>query len=234
MKIIWKGNKHTNKSKRDRYLPDRIVNHIVEGTAESCIDWFTNPNNKSSSAHFLVAKDGAIYQFVAIEEIAWAQGIDTDMTQKATATIVKERRVNPNKYCISIEHEGRYKDTKGELTDLQLKSTIWLHKYIIDYVKEKYNVNIYPDREHILGHYEINPKDKANCPGKLFPFKKIIEELNKMFKDLEGHWAKETIIKAEELGLVKGDGTDEFKPDRNITRAEATQMILNLYEKLKK
>ncbi|GKX27841.1 hypothetical protein SH1V18_03210 [Vallitalea longa] len=176
--IIWKGNSNTNKSTRRGYAPRIIVDHITEGSASSALCWFTSSGNKVSSAHFLVTKAGEIYQFVKIEDNAWANGINSKDIKNATASMVKEMNVNPNWYSISIEHEGIYKQTKGELTEEQLKATIWLHQYIIDYVKDKWNIEIPVDRKHIIGHYEISPRRKPNCPGQKYPFNQIIESLN--------------------------------------------------------
>lgn len=178
--IKWAGNQNTNKSDRRRYIPEIIVNHITEGTAQSCINWFTNSSNKDSSAHFLIAKDGQVYQFVAIEDNAWANGAPYYIIDKSTSKIVKNRQSNPNWYSISKEHEGVYKDTKGKLTDAQLYSSMMVDAYIIDYVKDTWGTDILLNRDYILGHCEINPIEKPNCPGKLFPYDKIIERLRAM------------------------------------------------------
>mgnify|MGYP000456708466 FL=1 len=177
--VKWAGSDLTNKSSRRGYAPEIIVDHITDGSAQSCINWFNSPNNTQSSAHFLVARDGKAYQFVAIEDNAWANGIDVSDIPKAKAAIVKSKGVNPNWYSVSIEHEGIYNETRGALTQKQLESTIMLHRYIIAYVKDRYNTTIPANRNHILGHYEINPTRKPNCPGEKYPFDYIITELNR-------------------------------------------------------
>lgn len=177
--VKWAGSDKTNKSSRRGYAPEIIVDHITDGSAQSCINWFNSPNNTQSSAHFLVARDGKAYQFVAIEDNAWANGISTSDIPKAKAAIVRSKGVNPNWYSVSIEHEGIYRETRGALTPEQLQSTIMLHQYIIAYVKDKYNKVIPVDRDHILGHYEINPTGKPNCPGEKYPFDYIIAELKR-------------------------------------------------------
>ena len=88
---------------------------------------------------------------------------------------------------------------KGKLTEAQLEATKWLHKYIIDYVDEKYGHKIELSRKTIIGHYEIDKKQRPFCPGELFPFQDIIDYLNSQddlpFKDIKDHWAKDLIIK---------------------------------------
>lgn len=231
--IIWKGNQHTNRSGRRGHLPCIIVDHISEGSAASAISWFTTPNNTVSSAHFLVARDGQIYQFVKIEDNAWANGLSTKDLGITTAEIVKEKAVNPNWYSVSIEHEGIYRNTRGELTVPQLEATTWLHQYIIEYVKKKWNIEIPADRKHILGHYEINPIKKPNCPGEKYPFEQVIKMLNnqQVFTDIKGHWAEKYIEKVASEGIMIGFPSGEFKPDKHVTRSEIATVIARLLDK---
>lgn len=48
-----------------------------------------------------------------------------------------------------------------------------------------------------------------------------------VFSDIEGHWAKEWIINAVNLGFVSGYEDGTFKPDRTITRAEFSKLLNN-------
>ena len=179
MNIQQKGNTNTNKSDRRGYKPIAIVNHISEGSGASLISWFTSSGNTGSSAHFGVDRDGQIYQFVPIADNAWANGLSGNQYAKATAAIVKEKgAVNPNWYTVSIENVGTTSQHGGVLTDAQFEANVWLTRYIRDYVKKTYNIDIPFDRKHILGHYEIDPVNKPNCPGKLFPWDRLIRVLN--------------------------------------------------------
>lgn len=236
--IVWAGSAKTNKSSRDGYEPLAIVDHIVEGTAQSCIEWFNDSSNTDSSAHFLVAQNGKVYQFVEIEKKAWANGLAPIDIPKATAKIVKEKNVNPNLYTVSIEHEGVFEATKGALTQAQLKATQLLHKYIIQYVRLNFGNEIIPSRDTILGHYEINPVKKPDCPGALFPFDNIIsylkgEVLQTAFSDIAGHWAEKDIVRAKELGLIQGYTNGSFGPNDGLTRAQAAVLLVKLYDKIK-
>ena len=232
--IKFVGNSKTNKSDRRRRIPEMIVNHISEGSMSSMINWFTSPNNTGSSAHFGVSKKGEIYQFVAIEDCAWANGL-TSGIENATSELVLRRGkdVNPNWYSVSIEHEGVWAETKGSLTPAQLEATKQLHKYIIAYVKDKYGYEIEPSRKTIVGHFEIDKKERPNCPGELFPFDEIISYLNEglPFSDIGGHWAKDLIIKAHEEGWVKGYPDGTFQPDKPMTRAESVALVMAAMKK---
>lgn len=179
--VKFVGNEHTNKSTRLGYSPEIIVDHITEGTAQSCISWFTSSGNDVSSAHFLVAKDGKVYQFVNIDEMSWSNGLSKMAITKAPSDIVRQKELNPNLYSVGIEHEGVYASTRGSLSSKQLLATLMLHRYIIAYVKDRYNKEIPADRHHILGHYELDPVRKPHCPGEKFPFDYIIVDLNGEF-----------------------------------------------------
>ncbi|MDD2397031.1 MAG: S-layer homology domain-containing protein [Tissierellia bacterium] len=48
-----------------------------------------------------------------------------------------------------------------------------------------------------------------------------------LFSDIDGHWAKEWIESAVNLGFVSGYEDGTFKPERTITRAEFSTMLNN-------
>lgn len=211
--IVWKGNQHTNTSSRNGHIPFVIVNHISAGTMSSMDSWFTSPNNTVSSAHFGIAKDGRIHQYVEIEQMAWANGIPSDKFSSAKAQVVKDMKVNPNLYTISIEHEGM----DGELTEAQFKASVWLHKYIKDYVKKKWNKDIVFDKYHVVGHFQINPIGKPNCPGPKFPWDRLYQELNQKGEiklDVKNKLQKERVY--VEYGVLKKCNGDYSKKATDV------------------
>lgn len=46
------------------------------------------------------------------------------------------------------------------------------------------------------------------------------------FKDIRGHWAEKEIEDLAEQGIIKGVTEEEFMPDRSISRAEFTALIV--------
>ncbi len=50
----------------------------------------------------------------------------------------------------------------------------------------------------------------------------------KYFLDTEGHWAQESILKAEEKGWMIGINHNQFYPEQSITRAQATTALVRL------
>ncbi|WP_339060108.1 N-acetylmuramoyl-L-alanine amidase [Tepidibacillus marianensis] len=166
---------------RKGWKPDMIVCHITEGSYAGAVSWLCNPDAQAS-AHFVVAQDGRITQLVQLTDSSWCNGTSTDPSSKvyygkSSLAAVRERKTNANYYTVTIEHEGIWAKTKGKLTDAQLAATIELIAWIRSEVKRIYGVEIPLDREHIVGHYQINPVTKPNCPGALFQFDTIIETL---------------------------------------------------------
>jgi len=132
--------------------PDVIVIHIQEGTQKGTDEWFRNPAAKVS-AHYGVALDGSVVQWVANEDTAQHAG----NIKAPTAAIVKERRkLNPNSYSLGIECEGL---AKNDPPDGQLEALAEL----VEQLAAKYSIPL--TRRHVIGHREIRA-DKT-CPGKI-------------------------------------------------------------------
>jgi N-acetyl-anhydromuramyl-L-alanine amidase AmpD len=178
MDMQWKGDKVTNFGARVRggqkYEPIAIVNHIMAGTMAGTLSWFQNKASQASS-HFGVGKDGTIHQYVRIENAAWTQGLTADAIPAAPAAVIRQMGVNPNLYCISIEHEGY----DGELTEAQFWSSCWLHKYIQHEVERIWGRHIQLSPQFVIGHFQIDPKRKPFCPGPKFPWSRLYSELAK-------------------------------------------------------
>jgi N-acetyl-anhydromuramyl-L-alanine amidase AmpD len=111
-----------------------IVLHITAGsTARSAIETFKAskaPNRVS--AHFVIDRDGTVYQLLPLEETAWhASGV--------------------NSKSIGIEHAA----IPGTLlcTDEQVAASAKLLAWLCDTLK------IPCDRQHVKGHNEASPQD---------------------------------------------------------------------------
>lgn len=165
--ITWVGSPNHYNGRSGQSIV-AIVDHIMVGTMESTRGWFNNPASEVSST-FGVAKDGRIHQYVALENGAWANGI-TEAVDVSIDWLVNAVRtgVNPNNLTVSIEHEGSSGDVMPEA---QYQASLALHRWLID----TYNIPV--DRKHIIGHYQIMSRTKANCPGKGFPWARLMKDL---------------------------------------------------------
>lgn len=168
-----------NRSSRGKSIPIAIVNHITAGSLKSVDSWFTSKDNDQASAHFCIGRNGEIHQYVNLKERAWHAGLAIEGIQHATHPLIKRfKKVNPNAYTIGIEHEG-YKEhgEDGTLTEEQFWASVWLHRYIREQVIEIYGRYIELNETNVMGHFEVDPRRKPNCPGKNFPWERLFKEL---------------------------------------------------------
>ena len=218
---------------RAGWSPDIIVCHITEGSFDGAVSWLTNRESQVSS-HYVVAQDGRITQLVPLENTAWANGTTTNAADSrgnmhSRLTAVQKRAVNANLYTISIEHEGRLSETGGALTPAQQAATTWLIAHIRDEVKRIYGTDIPLNREHIVGHADIAPRWKPNCPGAKFPFDEIIRNLSAGTEQTStpkstapSPWAKDAWQWATQNKL-----TDGTSPQAMPTREQMIQLLYN-------
>ena len=159
-KIEWAGTVNHNAGRGGR-KPIALVNHITAGRFPGCLTWMQNPAAKASS-NYLVTKTGRILQLVRDEDTAWANGGVNRPSWKLYDGS------NPNRYTLSIEHEAM----SGEaLTEIQYQATLWLHRQLL----QKHGIPA--DREHIIGHYQIDSVNRPNCPGPQFPWDRLMADL---------------------------------------------------------
>ena len=92
-------------------------------------------------------------------------------------SMVRERRVNANLYTVSIGFEGVHRETNGRLAPAQLEAGVRVIRHIISEVRRRFGVEIPVARTHIVGHFEVTPITRPNCPGAEFPFDEIIRML---------------------------------------------------------
>lgn len=163
MKIKWKKSPNYWRGRGGKKII-AIVDHITAGLMPGCLDWMCNPQSKAS-AHYLVTKKGEVLQMVAEGDTAFHAGTVKRPTWRLY------NGTNPNRYALGIEHECV---SGGDLTEAQYQATLQLHKELI----RKYNIPV--DRDHIIGHYEIDRVDRLNDPGKYFPWERLMKELNEV------------------------------------------------------
>lgn len=176
-----------------------IVNHVSGGSYESNKSWIMNPAS-NASYHYLVRKNGQIVQFVSDSNAAYANG---RVNNPSWSRIKKN--VNPNLYTLSIAREGHNHE---EPTMQQWESIIELHKEKI----RQFDLKV--DRDHIIGHSDIDSVDRWYCPGRGFDFDRLIDELK------GGSKVKEYVVKRgdtlSEIGAKLGYDWRELAEYNNI------------------
>jgi hypothetical protein len=124
-----------------------LVLHVMEGTLEGSDSWFRRTptaNDSGSSAHFGLAKDGRLWQWVDTEDKAWAQ------------------EAGNNSY-VSVECEEKVGDT---LTAAQLAALVRLVQWMHDHHGMPFTLANKPG-ERGLGYHAMGGVAWGNhpCPG---------------------------------------------------------------------
>lgn len=135
---------------------EAVVIHVSEGGKAGVDSWFHNPASEAS-AHYLVNKDGTIWQFVEEADTAWANG--KEQNPNLADPLVKkwhDAGINPNRRTIAIETERQWTE---RLTVPQLASLVWLCADL----HRRYHLPT--DGSSLLGHNEIDSVDRAHCPS---------------------------------------------------------------------
>lgn len=154
--ITWIGTPNRHKG-REGFRPEAVVVHIMEGTLAATDSWFGTTESRVS-AHYGVARDGRIHQYVGESDTAFHAG----RVWKPKWRSIKPG-VNPNLYTIGIEHEG---SGESEWPDAMYESSAKL----IAEVCTRWSIPI--DRAHIVGHREIY--GRKTCPNDVVNMKRLI------------------------------------------------------------
>lgn len=144
-------------SGRDGHRVRAIVEHITDGdTAAGAIKWFASKASKVS-AHYVVDRDGTIYQCVLEEDTAWANGVlkQPTMTNPIIAGWVHDG-VNPNSETVSIEAVGR-PDQGWTIAQLAVIDLLTRD------IAARWGVPIGLDT--VIGHQDLDSVTRARCPS---------------------------------------------------------------------
>ena len=167
------------------------VIHIAQGGYKESIRYM-QANGKSS--HFIVALSGDVSQMVEIQNSAWANGLSFDQRRQAWicphGKVVQptwaaiSRGVNPNLQTISIEHEGFSGHTAPPT---QLAATVDLLVWLAAQYPE---LAPYIPGSTLIGHFHLDPLDKAGCPGPGFNLAELARQANaRIFDNWRATWA---------------------------------------------
>ena len=143
---------HTHKSPNfsKRKMPiDSIILHHTGGKSPGCIIWLCDPESRVS-AHYVVTREGSIYELVPVNKKAWHAGRGAFDLNKDGEISYDETRWNDR--SIGIELEAFAPDY--EYPEHQMKNLDWLVKYLC----VKHSI----DPSRILGHKEIAPGRKID------------------------------------------------------------------------
>ncbi|MDY7229873.1 peptidoglycan recognition protein family protein [Hyalangium rubrum] len=131
-----------------------VLHHTASNNGAGDLSWMRNPKSQVS-AHYMVDRDGKIYQLVNDQKRAWhagqgeLNGVPTD--------------VNGRSIGIEIVNDG---SGKTPFTEAQMKSLTQLTGYL----KQQYNVPM----KNIVGHADVAvPRGRKNDPAPNFDWNRL-------------------------------------------------------------
>jgi len=143
-----------------------VVIHTCAGNYSGCWSWLTNPSS-GVSAHYVVGQTDIgggvteVRQLVDEANTAWHVG--------------KSWQGYPtNPRSVGIEHGGFSYGSNGygPWPAVQYNTSV---KLTCDIVKDR---GIIRDRDHIIGHYQPDPVNRAHDPGQGFPWADYMSKIN--------------------------------------------------------
>ncbi len=150
---------------RRRIWPiDTVVLHTTEGGLQATLNEFQS-SPRHVSAHYVVARDGRVFQMVSEDQIAFHAGfVSAGPESRFLGT-------NPNAYSIGIEIVNP-SIIRGPV-DFPMAQKVAVFALVKDVV-ERNHIPI--DRDHLVGHSEIDPTSRKD-PGPGFPWDELLAYL---------------------------------------------------------
>lgn len=156
---------------RGQNKPIAVVNHRTASRSPDSDDepYFLSTTEKSVT--FLIKRSGEIVQFLSIFDAHWGNGkVVLGPHSPEWLRELDRRDINPNTRTVSIEHQAAG-GWEG-FTDEQIVSSCQLNAWLSEVL------DLPKSRDHHIGHYAIDWKDKKFCPWgdnqDLFPFDRIM------------------------------------------------------------
>ena len=195
--------------------------------------------NHLASAHYIV-DDHQVVRCIPEDEVAYQVG-----AQQYQPKAVKTFAGNPNNQVIGIEmcvnYDGDFNKTYKNTIELAA-DILYRHGWGVDRLWRHYDVTgktcpayfVNDKKAKIFGYVNAAAGWDKFCLDVNIELRGRVEEVLAMFKDINGHWAKESVDRLANLGLIKGDGQGNFRPDQPITRAETVVLLDRLLKLLGK
>jgi N-acetyl-anhydromuramyl-L-alanine amidase AmpD len=143
-----------------------VVIHTCAGNYSGCWSWLTNPSS-GVSAHYVVGQTDIGGGVTEVRQL-----VDEDNTAWHVGKYWQGYPTNPR--SVGIEHGGFSYGSNGygPWPAVQYNTSV---KLTCDVVKSR---NIIRDRDHIIGHYQPDPVNRAHDPGQGFPWADYMSKIN--------------------------------------------------------
>jgi N-acetyl-anhydromuramyl-L-alanine amidase AmpD len=153
-------------SGRSGYSTALVVIHTCAGNYSGCWSWLTNPSS-GVSAHYVVGQTDIGGGVTEVRQL-----VDEVNTAWHVGKYWQGYPTNPR--SIGIEHGGFSYGSNGygPWPAVQYNTSV---KLTCDIVKSR---SIIRDRDHIIGHYQPDPVNRAHDPGQGFPWADYMSKIN--------------------------------------------------------
>lgn len=201
--VTWKSSPNHTPGNHGRKA---VVLHIAQGGYTSSINYMAA---NGTSSHFIVSAAGSVSQMVDTDDTAWGNGLAWCTTPAQAATLGAAWQgvgwycphkhkvtptwaditpgVNPNAETISIEHEGMSGTTRPWA---QIAATVKLLQWL---ATQYPTLAPYAPGRTLIRHADIDPTDKAFCPGPAFDLSAIAAEANAPAEAWQRAWARKGV-----------------------------------------
>ncbi len=160
----WRPSPSSNYSSgRSGNKVELLVVHTCAGAYSGCWGWLNTPypqNPNKTSAHYVINESGSEISAL-VDEVNTAHHVGKTWQGLST-----------NTRSVGLEHGGFSYSGSNKWTEGQLAASA---KLACDVVKRQ---NIVRDRNHIIGHYQPDPVNRANDPGTSFPWTDYMNRIN--------------------------------------------------------
>jgi N-acetylmuramoyl-L-alanine amidase len=160
----WRPSPSSNyTSGRSGNKVELLVVHTCAGSYAGCWGWLNTPypqNPNKTSAHYVINESGSEISAL-VDEVNTAHHVGKSWQGLST-----------NTRSVGIEHGGFSYSSSNKWTEGQIAASA---KLACDVVKRQ---GIVRDRNHIIGHYQPDPVNRANDPGTAFPWTDYMNRIN--------------------------------------------------------
>lgn len=152
--MSWRSPNHSPRNGMDI---DMLVLHATVGKAKSALEWLVNPAPDGDpklrvSTHYLIDKQGTIYQLVSDALAAWHAGV---------SSWHGEGHINERSIGIELENKN---DGKDPYPPAQIQALIWLARTKV----QQYAI----PQHNVVRHMDVAPGRKSDPAG--FPFAEFV------------------------------------------------------------
>lgn len=188
-----------------------IIHHTAQNSCTQTLKTFTLPRTQVS-AHYVICKDGTVYQMLNDYLRAWHAGLSKwgNVTD-----------INSSSIGIELDNNGF-----EPFTELQIQNLL----VVLDTLKKRHNIPV----GNFIGHADIAPTRKVD-PNVSFPWKQLADRgFGHWYDDTTGVLIPEPFNHLQALRIVGYDIRDTTAAIRAFKRHFIQDTIPVLYEEDKK